>query len=229
MMGETFRYVAPIAGALGFSVEDTSEAIGLMANAGIKSSQAGTSLRTIMNSLTGPIDIVGENLGEVTIQTTNADGSMRDLSDILADCRSAFSQLSESEKANTAEALVGKNAMSGFLALMNAAPEDIDKLSSAIEDCDGTAHGMAETMQDNLAGQLTILKSQLQELAISFGEVMMPAIRKIVSAIQAFIDKLNGMDDGTRAMIIKISLLVAAIGPLLIIFGAMLSTMTGAT
>jgi TP901 family phage tail tape measure protein len=229
MMGETFKYVAPIAGALGFSVEDTSEAIGLMANAGIKSSQAGTSLRTIMNSLTGPIDIVGENLGEVTIQTTNADGSMRDLSDILADCRSAFSQLSESEKANTAEALVGKNAMSGFLALMNAAPEDIDKLSSAIEDCDGTAHGMAETMQDNLAGQLTILKSQLQELAISFGEVMMPAIRKIVSAIQAFIDKLNGMDDGTRAMIIKISLLVAAIGPLLIIFGAMLSTMTGAT
>ena len=118
MMGETFRYVAPIAGALGFSVEDTSEAIGLMANAGIKSSQAGTSLRTIMNSLTGPIDIVGENLGEVTIQTTNADGSMRDLSDILADCRSAFSQLSESEKANTAEALVGKNAMSGFLALI---------------------------------------------------------------------------------------------------------------
>ena len=83
---------------------------------------------------------------------------------------------------------------------------------------------MAETMQDNLAGQLTILKSQLQELAISFGEVMMPAIRKIVSAIQAFIDKLNGMDDGTRAMIIKIGLLVAAIGPLLIIFGTMLST-----
>ena len=224
MMGETFRYVAPIAGALGFSVEDTSEAIGLMANAGIKSSQAGTSLRTIMNSLTGPIDIVGENLGEVTIQTTNADGSMRDLSDILADCRSAFSQLSESEKANTAEALVGKNAMSGFLALMNAAPEDIDKLSSAIKECDGTAHDMAETMQDNLAGQLTILKSQLQELAISFGEVMMPAIRKIVSAIQGFIDKLNGMDDGTRAMIIKVGLLVAAIGPLLIIFGTMLST-----
>lgn len=76
MMGETFRYVAPIAGALGFSVEDTSEAIGLMANAGIKSSQAGTSLRTIMNSLTGPIDIVGENLGEVTIQTTKGKGQV---------------------------------------------------------------------------------------------------------------------------------------------------------
>ena len=119
MMGQTFKYTAPIAGALGFSAEDTAEAIGLMANAGIKSTQAGTSLRTIMNSLTGPIDLVGENLGEVTIQTTNADGSMRDLSDILADCRSAFSLLSESEQANTAEALVGKNAMSGFLALMN--------------------------------------------------------------------------------------------------------------
>ena len=122
MMGETFKYCAPIAGALGFSAEDTAEAIGLMANAGIKSSQAGTSLRSIMNNLTGDIKLSGAALGDVTIATTNADGSMRGLSDILADCRGAFSQLSESEKANAAESLVGKNAMSGFLALMNAAP-----------------------------------------------------------------------------------------------------------
>ncbi len=100
MMGETFKYCAPIAGALGFSAEDTAEAIGLMANAGIKSSQAGTSLRSIMNNLTGDIKLSGAALGDVTIATTNADGSMRGLSDILADCRGAFSQLSESEKAN---------------------------------------------------------------------------------------------------------------------------------
>ena len=130
-----------------------------MANAGIKSTQAGTALRTIMNNLSGAVKITGAALGEVTIATTNADGSMRDLSDILADCRGAFSQLSESERAQAAEALVGKNAMSGFLALMNAAPEDIEKLSTAIDNCDGTAAQMAETMQDNLAGQLTILKS----------------------------------------------------------------------
>lgn len=171
IMGETFKYAAPVAGSLGFSVEDTAEAIGLMANAGIKSTQAGTSLRSIMTALAGEVKFCGESIGEVEIQTTNADGSMRELSDILADCRIAFAGLSESEQASAAQSLVGKNAMSGFLALMNAAPADIDKLSGAISNCDGTSLSMAETMQDNLAGQLTILKSQLEELAISFSDI----------------------------------------------------------
>ena len=223
MMGETFKYCAPIAGALGFSAEDTAEAIGLMANAGIKSSQAGTALRTIMNNLAGDVKISGKAIGDVTIATTNADGSMRDLSDILADCRSAFGNLTESEKAQAAESLVGKNAMSGLLALMNAGEGDIDKLSSAIDNCDGSAEKMAMTMQDNLAGQLTILKSQLQELAISFGDILMPAIRSIVSKLQGFVDKLNGMDEGTKRTIVTIALLVASIGPLLIIIGTTIS------
>lgn len=223
MMGETFKYCAPIAGALGFSAEDTAEAIGLMANAGIKSSQAGTSLRTVMNNLTGEVKICGQSIGNVEIATTNADGSMRSLSDILADCRVAFGGLTESEKASAAETLVGKNAMSGFLALMNAAPADIEKLSGAIASCDGMAEKMAATMQDNLMGQLTILKSQLQELAISFGEMLMPTIRNIVSKIQEFVDKLNGMDEGTRQMVLKIGLLVAALGPFLVILGTAIS------
>ncbi|MDY4579224.1 MAG: phage tail tape measure protein [Anaerobutyricum hallii] len=223
MMGETFKYCAPIAGALGFSAEDTAEAIGLMANAGIKGSQAGTALRTIMNNLSGDVKICGSSIGEVTVATTNADGSMRDLSDILADCRTAFSGLSESEKAATAESLVGKNAMSGFLALMNAGEADINKLSSAIDNCDGCAAGMAETMNDNLAGQLTILKSQFQELAISFGELLMPAIRTIVGWIQKFVDWLNSMDEGTRKVIVTIALVAAAIGPVLIIVGKVIS------
>lgn len=227
MMGETFKYCAPIAGALGFSAEDTAEAIGLMANAGIKSSQAGTALRTIMNNLAGNVKISGKAIGDVTIATTNADGSMRDLSEILADCRSAFGNLTESEKAQAAESLVGKNAMSGFLALMNAGEGDIEKLSSAIDNCDGSAEKMAMTMQDNLAGQLTILKSQLQELAISFGDILMPAIRSIVSKLQGFVDKLNGMDEGTKRTIATIALLVASIGPLLIIIGTAISK-TGA-
>lgn len=223
MMGETFKYCAPIAGALGFSAEDTAEAIGLMANAGIKSSQAGTALRTIMNNLAGDVKISGKAIGDITIATTNADGSMRDLSDILADCRSAFGNLTESEKAQAAESLVGKNAMSGFLALMNAGQGDIDKLSSAIDNCDGSAEKMAMTMQNNLAGQLTILKSQLQELAISFGDILMPAIRSIVSNLQGFVDKLNGMDEGTKRTIVTIALLVASIGPLLVIIGTAIS------
>ena len=252
MMGETFKYCAPIAGALGFSAEDVAEAIGLMANAGIKSTQAGTALRTIMNNLSGEVKITGKALGEVTIATTNTDGSMRELSDILADCRGAFSLLFESEKAQAAEALVGKNAMSGFLALMNAGDADIEKLANSIDHCsdtfvktvdgaiipmsqaleegidwieeyNGVSEQMAAVMQDNLGGQLTILKSQLEELAISFGEMLMPAIRAIVSKIQAFVDKLNGMSESQRKAVLTIGLIVAALGPLLVILGTVIS------
>ena len=223
MMGETFKYAAPIAGALGYSAEDTALAIGLMANAGIKGSQAGTSLRKMMTELSGEIKIAGEAIGTVTIQTTNADGSMRELNDILMDCREAFSHLSESEKAAAAEALVGKTAMSGFLAIMNASEADVNKLSEAIANCDGVSQQMADTMQDNLEGQLTILKSQLQELAISFGEILIPAIRGIVSAIQGVVDWLNSLSEGTKRIITTIALLVAAIGPVLIVVGKVMS------
>lgn len=223
MMGETFKYCAPIAGALGFSVEDTAEAIGLMANAGIKSTQAGTSLRTIMTNLSGEVKICGENIGEVTVATTNADGSMRDLSDILADCRAAFAGLSESEKAAAAESLVGKNAMSGFLALMNAGEGDITKLSGAIDNCNGAAQSMADTMNNNLEGQLTILKSQLQELAISFGEILLPAVKKIVGWVQGFIDVLNSLPDGVKETIVTVALVAVALGPVLIIIGKIIT------
>ena len=223
MMGETFKYCAPIAGSLGFSVEDTAEAIGLMANAGIKSTQAGTSLRTIMTNLSGDVKICGSSIGEATVATTNADGSMRDLSDILADCRTAFAGLTESEKASAAESLVGKNAMSGFLALINASDADVEKLSGAIDGCNGAAQSMADTMNDNLEGQLTILKSQLQELAISFGEILLPAVKNIVSFLQGFIDVLNSMPDGVKETIVTIALIAAAIGPVLIIVGKVIS------
>ena len=223
MMGETFKYCAPVAGALGFSVEDTAEAIGLMGNAGIKASQAGTSMRSIMTNLTGDVKLSGAAIGDVTIATTNADGSMRSLSAILADCRVAFGGMTEAEKANNAETLVGKNAMSGFLALMNAAPEDIAKVSGAVNNCKDAAKNMADTMQDNLEGQLTILKSQLQELAISFGDLLMPAVRSIVSGLQGMVDVLNAMPDGVKQVIMIIALLAAVLGPVLIIIGKVIS------
>lgn len=223
MMGETFKYCAPVAGALGFSVEDTAEAIGLMGNAGIKAFQAGTSMRSIMTNLTGDVKLSGAAIGDVTIATTNADGSMRSLSAILADCRMAFGGMTEAEKANNAETLVGKNAMSGFLALMNAAPEDIAKVSGAVNNCKDAAKNMADTMQDNLEGQLTILKSQLQELAISFGDLLMPAVRSIVSGLQGMVNVLNAMPDGVKRVIMIVALLAEALGPVLIIIGKTLS------
>ena len=219
MMGETFKYAAPVAGALGFSVEDVAETIGLMANSGIKASQAGTSLRTMLTSLAGNVKLSSESMGVMEVATTNADGSMRELGDILTDLRFCFSKMTEAEAASNAESIVGKNAMSGFLAVMQAAPADIEKLSTAIDKCDGTSESMAETMQDNLNGQITILKSQLQELAISFGDMLMPVIRDVVTHIQGMVDWLNGLSDTQKKLIMVIALVLAAVGPVLIIIG----------
>lgn len=140
-------------------------------------------MRTMLTSLTGEVTFVGDAFGELMVQTTNA------------------------------EALVGKNAMSGFLAVMNAAPGDIEKLNNAINNCDGTAERMVETMQDNLVGQLTILKSQLEELAISIGEILLPSIRQIVGWIQGLVDWLNGLDEGTKKVIVTVALVAATLGP----------------
>lgn len=219
MMGETFKYCTPIAGALGFSMEDTAEAIGLMANSGVKASMAGTAMRSMMNNLAGEVELAGEAFGETTIKTQNADGSMRDLNAILAECRTAFSQMTSAEQAANAEALVGKNAMSGFLAIMNAAPQDIEKLNAAIANCDGAAGEMAETVQDNLKGQLTTLKSQTDELAISFGDIMMPKIREIVSGAQKAADAMNGMSDRTKNIIVTVGLFSATVGPTVLVVG----------
>ena len=222
MMGETFKYAAPIAGALGYSAEDTAEAIGLMANAGIKSSQAGTSLRNIMTKLSHDFTISGKNIGDVTIATTNADGSMRSLNAILADSREAFSGLTESEKAATAESLVGRNAMSGFLALMNASPKDIAKLEGALANADGAAQQMADTMMDNFGGQLTILKSQLSEAAIAIGETLTPFVSKLVEIVQVLVDKFNALSPTAQRIIVVMGIVAAAIGPVITVIGILM-------
>ncbi len=219
MMGETFKYCAPVAGALGFTAEDTAEAIGLMANSGIKSSQAGTAMRSMMTSLAGEVTLTGREIGNLTIQTKESDGSMKSLGQILKECRFAFSQMSESEQEANAEALVGKNAMSGFLAIMNAAPSDIEKLRGAIDNCDGAAENMATIMQDNLNGQITTLKSKLSELAIAFGEILMPAIRAAADIVGKFIDWLNGLSPVMKTIVAVIGVIVAALGPVLVVAG----------
>jgi TP901 family phage tail tape measure protein len=190
MMGETFKYAAPIAGSLGFSIEDTAEAIGLMANSGIKASMAGTSLRTIMTNLTDGITLTGkafaeagEEIGEYEISATNADGSMRELSEILGDVRGAWDQLTESEKSANAEEEAGKNAMSGFLALVNAAPADIEKLTNAIEDSDSAAQGMSDTMMDNLQGDITLFQSAVDGMKISLSDKLTPTLRDTVQYV----------------------------------------------
>ena len=221
MMGETFKYAAPIAGSLGYNIEDVAESIGLMGNAGIKSSQAGTSLRRIMTSLNKDFKISSKRLGETTIKTTKADGSMRSWGDIIKDTRKAFKDLSASEKSSAAETLVGKNAMSGFLAIMNASPKDIKKLEDALGNADGAAKSMADTMLNNTKGSITLLKSTLESAGISISETLAPMLTKVVEGIKGLVDRFNDLSPATKDMIAKMVLFTATGYPMLKIVGGM--------
>jgi TP901 family phage tail tape measure protein len=223
MLGESFKYVAPVAGALGYSVEDVNLALGLMANSGIKASQAGTTLRSALTRLAKPTGEVKVAMEKYGISLTDAHGNMLPLRNVMGQLREKFAGLSKAEQAQAATTLFGKDAMSGMLAIINSSDKDWNKLANAIDNADGTAEKMSKTMMDNLGGQLILLKSALEGLAIRIGEVLMPTIRKVVQWFQNFVDKLNKMDDGTLRMIIGIIALVAAIGPLLTIFGKLLT------
>ena len=170
MMGQTFKYAAPVAGALGFSIQDTAVAIGLMANAGIKGEQAGTSLRAMLTRIVKPTAEVASAMERIGLSVTNSDGSMRSLNEIQRDLRAGFSGLSESERASTAASLAGQEAMSGMLALVNASDEDYEKLSDSIYHAKGAAEEMAGIRMDNLKGDVTLLKSSAEGAGIAIYE-----------------------------------------------------------
>ncbi len=178
MMGETFKYVAPIAGAMGYSAEDTALAIGLMANSGIKASQAGTSLRSIITRLAKPTKDSAKAMDALGISVTDSSGNMKPLNEIIGDMRVGFSGLTESEKASYAAMLAGQEAMSGLLAIVGAAPADVEKLTSAIDNCNGAAKEMSKTMMDNLAGDVKLFKSALESLQITVSDTLKPTLRE---------------------------------------------------
>lgn len=182
MMGETFKYAAPVAGALGYSIEDTALAIGLMANAGIKGSQAGTALRGALTNLAKPSDEVAWYMEELGVSLTDTEGNVRSLSDLMGILRERFSELTEAEKAEYAAGLAGKEAMSGLLAIVNASEKDYQKLAAAINTCNGSAKEMSETRLDNYAGQMTLLGSAADGLKLAIGEQLTPALTKLAKA-----------------------------------------------
>ncbi len=203
MMGETFKYVAPLAGAMGFSIEDTAVAIGLMANAGIKAGQAGTSLRAMLTRLVEPTDEAGMLMEELGISITNTDGTVKSLDEVIGDLRGSFSGLSEAEKVSAATTIAGQEAMSGLLAIVNASDEDFATLTAAIANADGAAKDMASTMQDNLAGAL----EELGGSAETFGLAMYDSIANPMTEIVVFAtDALNQLttayrEDGVDGMV----------------------------
>ena len=294
MMGESFKYAAPVAGALGYSAEDVAVALGLMANSGIKADQAGTSLRNMFNRMAKPTKESAEAMERLGIELYDDQGKMYSFRQIMEQLRGSMQQINMplekyneeldsldaaladgtlsqkkydaaleelnlqafgaegAEKARAAAMLGGTRAMSGLLAISNATAADYEKLTSAIdnssqsfakladgsvvplsealqsgqeiiEQYSGSAEAMANTMLNNLPGQVTLLKSQIEALAISFGEMLMPTVRNVVGVVQEFIDKLNAMDESQRQQIIKIAAVVAAIGPALLIIGKIVS------
>ena len=219
MMGETFKYAASVAGSMGYSMEDLALATGLMANAGIKASQAGTSIRSTISRMAAPTKQVSDAMDQIGISIENADGTTRPFRDVMVDLRKKMKGLSDTEKTQVASAIAGKNAMSGFLAIINASDKDFDQLAKAIDESDGAALDMAGTMQQNLGGQVTILKSQLQELAISVGDTLVPMAKRAVAAAQELTDWFNGLSASSKDLVVKIALILGAAGPLLIAVG----------
>ena len=191
MMGETFKYVAPVAGALGFSVEDCATAIGLMANSGIKASQAGTSLRSIFSRMAKPTDEVKAAMDQLGVSLTNSDGSMKSLKEVMKDLRSGFAGLTEAQKAQMASAIGGQEAMSGLLAIVNASDEDYQKLENSIYDADGAAKEMADTMNDNLQGAITLCKSALESVGIALYEEVQEPMKETIKVITSMVEDMN--------------------------------------
>lgn len=294
MLGESFKYAAAPAGALGYSIEDVAVALGLMANSGIKADMAGTSLRNMFQRMAKPTKESAMAMERLGLELYDEQGQMYTLRQVMDQLRKGFTNINISvedydaaldqldadleagnltqnkyekaleelnlqafgaegaEKARAAAMLGGARAMSGLLAIANTSESEYQKLTEAIdsssqsfarladgsvvplnealasgaevlETYEGQAAAMAATMQDNLGGDLTILKSKLSELAISFGDLLMPTIRKAVDGVQKFVDKLNALDDSQKEQIIKIAAIVAAIGPALLIIGKIVS------
>lgn len=223
MMGETFKYAGAVCGSLGISIEDAAVATGLMGNAGIKASNAGTALRTGLTNLVKPTDQMAAAMEKYGVEIkTNADGSVN-LMDTMVNLRSALGNLDKTQQAAAISAIFGKNAMSGWSAIVNASEDDFNSLTEAIYHADGAAKEAAGIKLDNLAGQITILKSTLEGIAIQIGDILMPMVRSLVAKIQEWATWFSNLDTGTKEVIVKIGLFVAALGPFLVILGTVIS------
>ncbi len=191
MLGESFKYVAPLAGTLGYSAEDTSIALGLMANAGIKGSQAGTSLKTALARMSAPTAQQAAAMQKLGLSLTDSEGNMKSMREVMTDMRSNFAGLSEAEQTAAASTIFGKEAMSGMLAIINASEADFNKLTAAIDNSSGAAAEMAAIRLDNLEGDITLLKSGLEGLEIEIYQGMNAPMREAAQTATQYVAQLN--------------------------------------
>lgn len=223
-LGEAFKYAAPVAGALGYSIEDTSIAIGLMSNAGIKGEKAGTALRTMFTNLSKPTKAMKDEMDKLGISITDSNGEMLPMRDVLDQLRDKMGGLSKDQQAAAASTIFGKEAMSGALAVINASDEDYKKLTKSIDGSKGASKRMAKEMEGGIGGAMRKMKSAIESLAISLGDALAPMLYKAAKWITSLANKFSNLPTGVQKTIAVVGLLAAAIGPLLMVFGVMVST-----
>ena len=221
--GEAMKYIAPVASAMGISIEEVTAAIGLLSNAGIQGGQAGTVLRSALSRLASPSAEAAELMGQLGFNAYDAQGKMLPLKDIIGNLETATAGLTDEQKQNAIVTIFGQEAMSGMLALTAAGPAQLEELTNSLENCDGSASKMAKTMQNNLKGKVTELKSALEGAGIAIGEKLIPALTNGVKKITEVVSAFNNLDEGTQKSIVKFGLVAAAIGPVVLITGKLVT------
>ena len=224
-LGESFKYIAPIAGSMGLSIEDVTTAIAAMSMAGIKGSSAGTALRTMLTNLVNPAGQAVKAIEELEISAVNADGSMKSLDEIVSMLRTSFDGLTESEKSQYAAMLAGQEGMSGLLSLLNLTEEEYNAIAESMDNANGVAQETATIMQDNLQSKVEQLVGSLESLAIKLGDIVIPYVQQFVLWLTSLVDKFTNLDTETQKTILKFAALAAVIGPLVLVFGTMISAL----
>ena len=222
-LGEGILIIGATAKSIKGGTAELNTALGILANNGIKGAEGGTHLRNVILSLQNPTNKAAAQMDALGVSVYDSNGNMRSLNDILGDLNKSMDGMTSADKANIIATIFNKTDLASVNALLANTGDTWDSLQSSITNSAGAAQQMADTQLDNLQGQITILKSALEGLAISFGELLMPAIKQIVGWVQKFVDWLNSMDEGTKNVIVTVALLAAAIGPVLIVIGKVIS------
>lgn len=223
-LGEGILKIGATARSVKGGTAELNTALGILANNGIKGAEGGTHLRNVILSLQEGCENGAIAVGDMSVQVYDAEGNMRSLNDILGDMNTAMDGMTAEEKNNIISKIFNKTDLASVNALLANTGDTWDDLQDSITNSAGAAQQMADTQLDNLQGQLTLLKSALEGLAISIGQILMPYIKSIVSHIQSFVDWLNNLDERTQKIIVTVALVVAAIGPVLIIVGKVISS-----
>ena len=222
-LGESFKYIAPVAGSMGLSIEDVTTALSAMSMSGIKGSQAGTSLRGVLTRMVKPTDKVAAAMDQLGIVLTNSDGTFKSLDQILSEMRGSFSGLTDEQKTYYAATLAGQEGMSGLLSLLNMSQEEYDEIAASMDNAGGVAKETAEVMRDNLSADVEELGGSLESLAITLAEHIIPHLRTFVQWLTELVGKFTDLDPETQKTILKFAGIAAAIGPVILVIGKLVT------